>query len=508
MTCSVVANKGEKITKAVRSSLQVKVTSESGAEIMCREQTLGESCFLFTFPAAPNDEEGYEVVAMLASLHLPGSPLFVPPFSQMKTITSELGILFKDSNSTGKDFETLGRAPELTEVISPRKTRVKVEGNTDGKVEKLSSLKEVLSKEVSKGKLRGPHQEPTLKVEEGLNPEVNKSSQLKEVVKEKCWEEGVQAVAQLRRPAERSTDGSSSQADTKLKVGVSCYLLEEDTKMWHAGSVHNVLNGLIVVKNLDNQKFTGCRRDQLVLRIEDIPEGATCADSAKKTASKKEEKIASEKEEKTTEKKEKGKPGEKCVARWREDLVWYRAEILTITPTFNTVRFVDYGNEADVRDCDIVSSGWEVPKEDILGGLVDYNVVLEKEEESEARLDETAGWSRGETCLARWEVDGVWYRAEVVEATYEGSTRVLFLDYGNQDDATALVRTTAELSEDDVRDVHVDCVEDLSSQQPFQGDDAQPVEPVFEEIDETGLEGVDISELACCVCGELKKVCL
>ena len=473
---------------------------------------LGESCFLFTFPAAPNEEEGYEVVAMLVSLHLPGSPFFVPPFSRLKTITSELGLHLKDSNSAGEDFETLGRAPELTEVISPEKTRVKVEGSTDCEVEKLSSLKEVLRKEVSKGKLRGLHQEPTLKAEEGFNSEVNKSSQLKqvakEVVKERCWEEGVQAVAQLRRPAERSTDGSSGETDKKLEVGVSCYLLEEDTKMWHAGSVHNVLNGLIVVKNLDNQKFTGCRRDQLVLRIEDIPEGAKCADSAKKTASKKEEKIASEKEEKTTEKKEKGKPGEKCVARWRKDLVWYRAEILTITPTFNTVRFVDYGNEADVRDCDIVSSGWEVPKEDLLSGLVDCNVVLEKEGEFEKRLDEMAGWSRGETCLARWEVDGVWYRAEVVEATYEGSTRVLFLDYGNQDDATALVRTIAELSEDDVRDVHVDSVEDLPSQQTFEGDDAKPAEPVFEEIGETELKGVDISELACCVCGKLKKVCL
>ena len=104
--------------------------------------------------------------------------------------------------------------------------------------------------------------------------------------------------------------------------------------------------------------------------------------------------------------------------------------------------------------------------------------------------------------MAKWEVDGVWYRAKVVEATSGRSTRVLFVDYGNQDDATALVRTAAELGEDDVKDPYVDAVEN----QTFEGDDAKPAEADVEESGKIELKDVDISELACCVCAKLKKV--
>ena len=38
VTCSVVAADGQKITKAVRSRLQLKVTAGSGAEVLCREE--------------------------------------------------------------------------------------------------------------------------------------------------------------------------------------------------------------------------------------------------------------------------------------------------------------------------------------------------------------------------------------------------------------------------------------------------------------------------------------
>ena len=281
-----------------------------------------------------------------------------------------------------------------------------------------------------------------------------------------------------------------------MEAGASCYLLEKDTNMWHAGCVHNIVNGnLIVVKNLDNQQFNGCRRDQVVLSIEDIPEGAICADSAKENFNKK------SKEREVSIHHPAFQLGKKCVARWSEDLVWYRAEVLSTTPTI-TVRFIDYGNEAEVGECDIVSASWEVPAEDVLAGLVDCGVVLEREGEYETRLDDEKAWSAGETCLARWEVDGVWYRARVVEATSEGFTRVLFVDYGNQDDAAALVRTIAELGEDDVMDHHVDAVEN----QTFEGNDAKPVEADYEESGEIELKDDDISELACCVCGKLKKV--
>jgi len=591
VTCSVVATKGQKITKAVRRSLQLKVTTESGVDITCREEMAeGKSRLLFTFPA--QHEERYEVVAMLASLHIPGSPLIIPPCSGLETVASELGLLFKKGNEEidSKEFEKMKSAPELREITSYVETKVKAEEDTDGEVNKLSSLKQVLRREVVKGKTQGQEQEviltqeQTVKSEKGKALEVDYPSSLKqvlgnEVLKGMCQDQPYQdqdVQAKLRRPGslpvrtstgqlerqpepenadplERTTNGTEGnlkpksdvvnllmeqsvrlrqpidnsvqagpmlvesdaqssaipshlvdvvaehlqtrigRAGKKMEAGASCYLLEKDTNMWHAGCVHNIVNGnLIVVKNLDNQQFSGCPRDQVVLSIEDIPDGAMCADSAKKNFNKKCE------EREVSIHHPAFQLGEKCVARWSEDLVWYRAEILTTTPTI-TVQFIDYGNEAEVGECDIVSAGWEVPAEDVDAGLVDCGVVLEREEESDTRLDNEQAWSAGETCLARWEVDGVWYRAKVVEASSGRSTRVLFVDYGNQDDATALVRTAAELGEDDVKD------QDAVENQTFEGDDAKPAEADVEESGEIELKDDDISELACCVCAKLKK---
>ena len=91
--------------------------------------------------------------------------------------------------------------------------------------EENSGCHQILSGVSVKGKCQSQHQEEEvvstreqmLKVEEGMDPEVNKSSQLnqvrKEMVKEMCQlgkGRGVQAVAQLRRPAGTSTEQEPS----------------------------------------------------------------------------------------------------------------------------------------------------------------------------------------------------------------------------------------------------------------------------------------------------------
>ena len=55
------------------------------------------------------------------------------------------------------------------------------------------------------------------------------------------------------------------------------------------------------------------------------------------------------------------KEGSACVARWSEDSVWYRAEVLSVSPSFCLVKFVDYGNEEEVALQYILKTSAEIP---------------------------------------------------------------------------------------------------------------------------------------------------
>ena len=55
------------------------------------------------------------------------------------------------------------------------------------------------------------------------------------------------------------------------------------------------------------------------------------------------------------------KEGAACVARWSEDSVWYRAEVLSVSPSFCLVKFVDYGNEEEVALQYILKTSAEIP---------------------------------------------------------------------------------------------------------------------------------------------------
>ena len=172
VTCSVVATKGQKITKAVRSSLQLKVTRGSGVDVMISKEEMveEESRLLFTFPMRHEEEERYEVTAMFASLHLPGSPLIIPPCSGFENVASQLGFLLKENNE-----EIDGKAFGKTSYQDTN--RVKAEGDTDGGLNKLSMLKQVSRREVADGQHQEQEviftQEQTVKLEEDRDSEVD-----------------------------------------------------------------------------------------------------------------------------------------------------------------------------------------------------------------------------------------------------------------------------------------------------------------------------------------------
>ena len=136
-------------------------------------------------------------------------------------------------------------------------------------------------------------------------------------------------------------------------------------------------------------------------------------------------------------------------------MVWYRAEILETSPKI-VVKFTDYGNIDQVEEGDIVSAGFEVPPADVLAGLVDGGVVVEEEERSAITNKEDAS------------------------ACSTGKNSI-----------DPHVQTTS----DDSHNPRTNEKDGLKSGKSF-----------VEENIPSESSGLEISELACCICGRLKKV--
>jgi len=138
------------------------------------------------------------------------------------------------------------------------------------------------------------------------------------------------------------------------------------------------------------------------------------------------------------------KEGDKCLARWDEDKVWYHATVLDTLQDQGDylVFFSDYLNEAVVGKGEMVESIHEIPPgelvdeniEKALDLLPSHSVLPVKMEEGEGKHIPEVFLTRpkvGEQCVARWS-DKVWYRASVDEVQEDGAI-VLFTDHGNSD---------------------------------------------------------------------------
>ena len=135
--------------------------------------------------------------------------------------------------------------------------------------------------------------------------------------------------------------------------------------------------------------------------------------------------------------------------------MWYRAEILETFPKI-VVKFTDYGNIDQVGEGDIVSAGCEVPPADVLAGLVDGGVVVEEENRSAIR---------------------------------------------NKEDASACSTGKNSI------DPHVQTTsEDSHNPRTKEKDSLKGGKSSVEENIPSESNGYEISELACCICGKLKKV--
>jgi len=198
--------------------------------------------------------------------------------------------------------------------------------------------------------------------------------------------------------------------------------------------------------------------------------------------------------------------GSNCFGKWSEDDTWYRAEVLRSTGTGYLVRFVDYGNEEEVVREGIVLTRTEIPQEDLMDASVkspivsetpavpvpepssySHEKVIEIDEDpdepsdpvpvsNEANVNSTKPHAEqgtsavndlssrctlasGNSCVAKWAEDGMWYRA-VIQEIKDHSCIVLFVDYGNNEDVSKefILESGDEIPMEDVSmiDEHVE----------------------------------------------------
>jgi len=173
--------------------------------------------------------------------------------------------------------------------------------------------------------------------------------------------------------------------------------------------------------------------------------------------------------------------GQDCLAKWREDQVWYRGRVADVRDGQALVVFTDYGRFGLVYEKDIVASIDDVPVEDekniyvveasaennlstrpnagadtsYIGATTDNsgednclaseadNVTKAADEETATQTDNKPvvdvagekflGLQIGNYCVACFSEDNVWYNAKVVEVVDNETYRVQFTDYGNEE---------------------------------------------------------------------------
>ena len=153
------------------------------------------------------------------------------------------------------------------------------------------------------------------------------------------------------------------------------------------------------------------------------------------------------------------KVGERVLAKWSEDGIWYNAEILSKSNDGFNVLFYDYGNEELVEN--IIKTVSDIPSSETIDEFVDLTTVTDskakKVEEPQKKLETSINFSSfkvGDFCIARWEEDKIWYNAKVLEIS-KNNVNVCFLDYGNEDFVTSIVKTVAELPSNCDVDVNI-----------------------------------------------------
>ena len=129
------------------------------------------------------------------------------------------------------------------------------------------------------------------------------------------------------------------------------------------------------------------------------------------------------------------KVGEKVLAKWSDDDVWYNATVLRVTGSEAQVRFDDYGNEATEDLYRIVRDSSDIPASDadnidecvvisatsVTSNVDDVKNNEKNEPNSSASLHQVSVLQLqvGELVFAKWDEDKTWYNAKIIKINEE-----------------------------------------------------------------------------------------
>jgi len=133
--------------------------------------------------------------------------------------------------------------------------------------------------------------------------------------------------------------------------------------------------------------------------------------------------------------------GDVCVAKWAEDGVWYNGVVTAVDAHDYMVMFSDYGNTASVERTHIVRSANAIPKH-VNEDQIDEHVKMLEDGPGLEKLPlktlksvekPSSLFTAGDSCVAKWDEDQVWYNGKITDVNQDGSFVVNFVDYGNSE---------------------------------------------------------------------------
>ena len=257
------------------------------------------------------------------------------------------------------------------------------------------------------------------------------------------------------RTEKKAKDAGIKEVDDEdspaVELGALCVARWGEDGVWYRAQVTEVAATQAQVIFLDYGNSAWVGRAEMVGGAEGVPEGEELDQFVQGKGGVVEEHVA-------VGAKGLG-VGQRCLAQYSEDLLWYNAEVLELLPAACLVLFTDYGNQEEVGEGRVVLAATELPAGAVLDQFVagpgeeavpcaaddcrevkeeprevgractDGEPSLDEEELPEGEEDKVG---EGARCLAVWGEDGVLYRAQLL-FWHPCATRadVLFVDYDN-----------------------------------------------------------------------------
>jgi len=361
--------------RQVRDHLEIRsvCSSQPDKTVTC-QQEVGDSCLSSSlgtgtesslqYSMTLSSEGQYTVTATLYKQHITGSPLVLPVLGNPGKVLGDLELRIGDSK-TGVVLATKVAQSTPRWLIGNDCLARRVE---DGKwynarveriIKRLSSIEYIVtftdygdSEKVGEDGLVVSVDEIPAAERDLLDVNVinSVSSRMETITHGLISTEKISIVERSWTNKEDTNNNATNPAF--FVKGVNVLVRRDQGENWSKAIIHKIADpgSLYIVKYEDNGQFDGVHPANILLDTEGV------TDKHMGDVVKEEINV--------------WVVGDRCIAKWLNNNVWYNAEVLSVGRGSCAVRFVDYGNKDCVKTEDMVKSTADIPP----GSLVDKNI--------------------------------------------------------------------------------------------------------------------------------------